>query len=95
MTPAFDNETKDLDLGNGHKGQLRYVDAELLGINLTHECTNPHHADVGAWIPLSPTPTAHHWLIESLEPLTISPSVQFTDCGTHGWIRGGLWVPAP
>lgn len=41
------------------------------------------------------------WQVESWDPLTISPSVlcrgrniDGSECGFHGWIRGGKWVPA-
>ena len=36
----------------------------------------------------------HHHLVEA-EPLTISQSLLCPQgCGTHGYIRGGKWVPA-
>lgn len=34
------------------------------------------------------------WNVESLEPLTLSPSLLCTVCGDHGFIRDGRWVPA-
>lgn len=34
------------------------------------------------------------WKVESLEPLTISPSLLCKVCGHHGFIRQGKWVPA-
>jgi hypothetical protein len=34
------------------------------------------------------------WVVESEEPLTLSPSVLCTTCGHHGFIRDGKWVPA-
>ena len=34
------------------------------------------------------------WKVESWAPLTISPSVLCKICGNHGFIKGGLWVPA-
>lgn len=33
------------------------------------------------------------WKVESLEPLTLSPSLRCR-CGDHGFIRNGVWVPA-
>lgn len=43
----------------------------------------------------------HRWQVLSWEPLTLSPSIlcrgrnpDGTECGFHGWIRGGKWVPA-
>jgi hypothetical protein len=34
------------------------------------------------------------WVVESREPLTLSPSILCLTCGFHGFIRGGKWVPA-
>ena len=38
-------------------------------------------------------PARPKWTIESLDPLTISPSL-LCQCGDHGFIRDGRWVPA-
>jgi len=38
-------------------------------------------------------PGRARWTLESLEPLTVSPSL-LCSCGDHGFIRGGRWVPA-
>ena len=34
------------------------------------------------------------WTVEQWDSLTISPSIHCLDCGHHGWIRDGEWVPA-
>lgn len=38
------------------------------------------------------------WQVESLDPLTIHPSVHCTPdkggCGSHGWIKQGRWTNA-
>ena len=34
------------------------------------------------------------WTVQSWEPLTLSPSLLCTECGDHGFIREGRWVPA-
>lgn len=34
------------------------------------------------------------WQVESLDPLTLSPSIVCRECGIHGFIRGGRWVSA-
>jgi hypothetical protein len=39
-------------------------------------------------------PGSHVWAVESWEPLTVSPSVLCRECGHHGFIREGRWVPA-
>lgn len=46
----------------------------------------PHHG-------LDPLPNDGRWTIESIHPLTVSPSVHWSDCGCHGFIREGKWVP--
>ncbi len=33
------------------------------------------------------------WHVESLEPLTLSPSI-LCKCGDHGFIRNGQWIKA-
>jgi len=34
------------------------------------------------------------WQVESWEPLTLAPSLLCRVCGSHGFIRGGRWLPA-
>jgi len=34
------------------------------------------------------------WQVESIDPLTLSPSLLCGQCGDHGFIRGGRWVRA-
>jgi hypothetical protein len=38
-------------------------------------------------------PNDERWTVESLDPLTLSPSL-LCACGFHGYIREGRWVPA-
>jgi hypothetical protein len=38
-------------------------------------------------------PNRQLWTVESLDPLTISPSLLCGSCGDHGFIRDGRWVP--
>lgn len=35
------------------------------------------------------------WITESTDPLTLSPSLNCTGCGRHGWVQNGAWVPVP
>lgn len=46
----------------------------------------PHHK-------LDPLPDSI-WTITSNHPLTVTPSLHWTDCGCHGFIANGEWVPA-
>jgi hypothetical protein len=38
-------------------------------------------------------PNRPKWIVESWDPLTISPSI-LCECGDHGFIRKGKWVVA-
>jgi hypothetical protein len=46
--------------------------------------------DVGRWSCAS----AGDHRIDSLAPLTLSPSLLWPCCGKHGWIRDGQWTAA-
>lgn len=35
-----------------------------------------------------------YWVLESEHPLTLSPSLVCPECGEHGFVRDGRWVPA-
>jgi hypothetical protein len=39
-------------------------------------------------------PNSHRWKVESMEPLTLSPSIFCRQCNDHGFIREGKWVKA-
>lgn len=39
-------------------------------------------------------PDSHRWEVESMVPLTLSPSLLCATCGDHGFVRNGQWVPA-
>jgi hypothetical protein len=34
------------------------------------------------------------WTVQQKDPLTITPSISKPDCGCHGFITDGKWVPA-
>ncbi len=62
-----------------------------------HDCDSDH----GRWalsegfkpdrkLPIA----AWGWTVVTKEPLTISPSILCGECGVHGFIRDGKWVPA-
>lgn len=34
------------------------------------------------------------WVIVQREPLTVTPSIHLVNCGCHGFITDGKWVPA-
>ncbi|WP_432169041.1 hypothetical protein [Streptomyces sp. 1222.5] len=37
--------------------------------------------------------TSDHDLVAT-DPLHMEPSLLWRCCGTHGWVRGGEWIPA-
>lgn len=39
-------------------------------------------------LPLGP----QHWTVTQTDPLTVTPSIQCSGCGTHGFITAGAWV---
>lgn len=34
------------------------------------------------------------WTVVEEHPLTVTPSISKPDCGCHGFITAGVWVPA-
>lgn len=34
------------------------------------------------------------WVVESVDPITLSPSILCKGCGTHGFVTDGKWVTA-
>ena len=89
----------------GEPGDEHYIpDIDHLGIILTH----PHDGETHTGCINLRTPEAEKlsayqvsrgykpmvmWEVESWDPLTISPSVHQVDCGWHGYIREGKWIP--
>lgn len=47
-------------------------------------------AGIAAWPPDYP-----RWTVKALWPLTLWPSLLCRDCGNHGYITAGRWVPIP
>ena len=73
------------------------LDVEHYGAIITH-LTHEDKLCEGCITFDSPTsqsiePARPKWIVESWDPLTISPSI-LCDCGDHGFIRGGKWVQA-
>jgi hypothetical protein len=48
------------------------------------------HTVTGRWVAAG---TAAHTLV-SREPLHLEPSLLWKCCGTHGFVRDGVWIPA-
>lgn len=78
------------DIGHGVRAELVYYDGEPRGVDYWHECDGTQRV---GWIPLKPW--SHlGWDLVQADPLTVSPSALCRRCGHHGFIRGGVWVPA-
>jgi hypothetical protein len=100
------SEDKVLDFGSGYTGRWvgwhpdRELNPQYAGIE-DLECavlllTCPHGE---GGVPTHPPEYADvfkqdAWTVESWDPLTLSPSILRTECGCHGFIRNGGWVPA-
>jgi hypothetical protein len=84
--PANLAETIDLGLRhfirpNGHGGYIWW-----------HDCPAVEHISWGWFGPNGDTQSGH--VIVSHDPLEVVGSLLCTDCGDHGFIRAGRWVPA-
>lgn len=54
---------------------------------------HPKQCVEGAWCTGHITLGGDGWTLHTADPVTISPSLA-CDCGDHGFIQGGKWVPA-
>jgi hypothetical protein len=88
------NEAIDI----GHGVRISFVvnsDGDRCGIHERHNCNGDTEA--GHWVGfrgVAGGAVAPSWAVESMEPLTLSPSILCRTCGHHGFIREGKWVPA-
>lgn len=96
MTGRTHESPDGIDLGNGvairwtehePEGRVGYILEHPLASSPTGRCGG------AGWVNPAYEPTRPHWTIESEDPLTISPSF-LCHCGFHGFVRGGIWVPA-
>lgn len=90
--PVTGSATPPTDIGNGVSIEVRSIDGVPKGVRYKHP-----RADTGTpcdgYAPFKPD-SEDGWDVQSLEPLTISPSLLCRACGHHGFIREGKWVPA-
>lgn len=93
----------DVDLGDG-RGLwfVRYGDVERWGAQHSHPDVRDPARECGGYVTFDgPEQRAAdnmanrpRWVVESWEPLTLSPSLLCRTCGDHGFIRGGRWERA-
>lgn len=104
-----DDDKPDLDLGHGVTLEFFSAgDADRVGAHVEHPSPKTESGRCAGAI-FFDTPDARRvlaeprnfWQVQSWEPLTISPSVlcrgrntDGSECGFHGFIRDGKWVPA-
>lgn len=60
-------------------------------VGLRHLCTRPRD---GLTLRVAPRLQLGEGHTLDLETLTVNPSCGCFDCGLHGWVRSGTWVPA-
>lgn len=66
----------------------------VTGLVERHFCGEGGYQHVGS-LPYGPPGVASpRWQVVQADPLTIVPSVLCPQCGLHGWITDGKWVPA-
>lgn len=78
----------DRMIDHGGVQSVHYPDGT---IRVRHTCTRPRD---GVTLIVAPELTIPGHTVISLDPVTISPSILCDDCGLHGFIREGRWVPA-
>lgn len=84
-----------VDAGHGMRYTIHFEDGAPITLYEKHHC--PLLGDNAGAIPLDVPQNSHvpadgKWQIESVDPLTLSPSL-LCPCGHHGFIRNGLWEP--
>jgi hypothetical protein len=80
-----------VDIGCGVSYRLRYVDGELDGVEYKHPCKDGWPS--WDYVPVKPA-WPEGWDVPSVDPLTLTPSLQCRVCGHHGHITAGRWAPA-
>ncbi len=85
VTAGWTRSAVIADIGGGQLRALFYEDGT---IRLEHKCKVVD----GEQFIVAPALDDH--TVESVDPLTVSPSVLCPDCSLHGFIRDGRWQPA-
>jgi hypothetical protein len=88
------------DIGHGHRIQVTHVQSDGVRHFVDeHQRPDGQGDCAGSGRILNPGQARpadgkSYWVVESEEPLTLSPSLLCTACGDHGFVRDGAWVPA-
>jgi len=91
------SRSERFDLGDGHSFEFVSDKSGINGIDYFHQ--NKEGNECSGWIPFNGSSWGNRfgnkgWDVQSLHPLTISPSLLCRACGDHGFIRNGKWVRA-
>lgn len=82
------------DIGYGVTIERRYMDGVLRGVAVYHPRPDGSGPCPGyGWVAFTPE-WPDGWELVSERPLTLSPSLLCRNCGHHGHIVDGRWVPA-
>ena len=97
-------DTPYVDIGNGLEAALRLAegfpdgtpDGEPVGVMLKHPCSKRGGDMTEDFIPIdyAGNVSERHWQLVQRDPPTLTPSVSYACCGTHGFLTNGRWVPA-
>jgi hypothetical protein len=85
------------DLSGGHTRVVEVGEGIALtwypdgSVGLRHTCTR---ARDGLTLVVAPRLQLGQGHTLDVETLTVDPSCGCGDCGLHGWVRAGVWVPA-
>lgn len=95
MSGNFDTASERIDIGYGHTLQaITYTDDEHpSGWMVYHPDKRETNTECGCGVWVARR-EGSLWTLVNWEPLTIAPSVLCLQCGDHGFIQGGRWVPA-
>jgi hypothetical protein len=86
-----------IDIGHGVSIELRRMPGEDRPAGVAYKHPNGKGGECEGWAPFNGYPGGRDnegWDVQSVEPLTISPSLLCRACQHHGFIREGKWVPA-
>lgn len=84
-----------IDIGHGVTISFTEYKGAIVGLVEEHDSPSGRCSGyVRFRVPQNDTTERPSWIVESMDPLTLSPSVLCTTCKHHGYIRGGRWVPA-
>lgn len=85
-----------LDIGSDH--YVRFLTelrgGESVGLNLIHPRPHGEGYCMGPIFWASKVSQSNQWLLHSMSPLHVKPSLSCPRCGDHGFIRDGVWCPA-